>query len=91
MSLVFTQEHLQLPGLYAEQPSEDDGDEGSSCYCSDCQTPPVNELSRFEISHLYHRFISSLRVAPIFRAYQVSHGLIHGHININALRRGKRG
>ena len=80
---VFTAEHLMLPGLYTELMSDDpEGDEADteeeadndSCYCESCSSPsptPSITLSRFELSCIYHRFISSLRIAPVFRNFQV--------------------
>ena len=84
---MFTPEHLTLPGLYSEVMTDDmEGDEEAdtgeeadndtdSCYCESCSSPspiPSITLSRFELSCIYHRFISSLRIAPVFRNFQVS-------------------
>lgn len=80
---VFTPEHLTLPGLYSEVMSDDmggddgdtDEDDNDSCYCESCSSPsptPSFTPSRFELSCIYHRFISSLRIAPVFRNFQVS-------------------
>ena len=84
---VFTAEHLMLPGLYSEVMSDDpEGEEADteeeadndSCYCESsesCSSPsPTPSIipSRFELSCIYHRFISSLRIAPVFRNFQVS-------------------
>ena len=84
---MFTPEHLTLPGLYSEVMTDDmDGDEEAdeedeadndtdSCYCESCSSPspsPSITLSRFELSCIYHRFTSSLRIAPVFRNFQVS-------------------
>ena len=82
---MFTPEHLMLPGLYSEEMSDDmEAEEGDmedanndtdSCYCESCSSPSPNPSitpSRFELSCIYHRFMSSLRIAPVFRNFQVS-------------------
>ena len=81
---VFTAEHLMLPGLYSEvmsdHPEGEEADteeeaDNDSCYCESCSSPsPTPSIipSRFELSCIYHRFISSLRIAPVFRNFQVS-------------------
>ena len=82
---MFTPEHLTLPGLYSEvmtdgmegdeEADSEDEDDNDSCYCESCSSPspsPSITLSRFELSCIYHRFISSLRIAPVFRNFQVS-------------------
>lgn len=77
MSLVYTAEHLTLPGLYSEviddmeDESEDDYNDDESCDCRSCSSTPSSESAGFEASYLYHRFASSLRVAPVFRNFQV--------------------
>ena len=82
---MFTPEHLMLPGLYSEVMSDhmeaDEGDtedadnDADSCYCESCSSPSPNPSitpSSFELSCIYHRFMSSLRIAPVFRNFQVS-------------------
>ena len=81
---VFTAEHLMLPGLYSEVMSDaPEGEEADteeeadndSCYCESYSSPsptPAIIPSRFELSCIYHRVISSLRIAPVFRNFQVS-------------------
>ena len=85
---VFTPEHLMLPGLYRQVTSDDregdddgddndddDGDDTDSCYCESCSgssRPPSITPDTFELSCIYHRFISSLRIAPVFRNFLVS-------------------
>ena len=81
---MFTPEHLMLPGLYRQVTSDDrggddgeddDGDDTDSCYCESCpgsSRPPSITPDTFELSCIYHRFISSLRIAPVFRNFLVS-------------------
>ena len=78
MSMVFTPEYLTLPGLYNEVIDDiDDGDDDDddSCYCESCSAASStrsNSAHSYELSYIFHRFISSLRIAPIFRNFQVS-------------------
>ena len=79
LSMVFTPEYLTLPGLYSEVIDDiDDGgedDDDDSCYCESCSgasSTRSNSAHSYELSYIYHRFISSLRITPIFRNFQVS-------------------
>ena len=88
---MFTPEHLMLPGLYSEVMSDhmeaDEGDteDADSCYCESCSSPSPNPSitpSSFELSCIYHRFMSSLRIAPVFRNFQVSVKLSSSRFNL---------
>ena len=77
MSIVYTAEHLTLPGLYSEvidDTEDDDYNDDDSCYCRSCSSisTPSSESAGYEASYLYHRFFSSLRTAPVFRNFQAS-------------------
>ena len=68
---VFTAEHLALPGLYNEvmDDGDGDGDDAGCCPCASCSPPSPDQEQ--ELSFLYHKFISSLRIVPVFRNFQV--------------------
>ena len=78
---VFTAEHLALPGLYNEVMDDGDGDgdgdgdvdgdgdDAGCCPCASCSPPSPDQEQ--ELSFLYHKFISSLRIVPVFRNFQV--------------------
>ena len=74
-SRVFTAEHLPLPGLYNEVmddgdgDGDGDGDDAGCCPCASCSPPSPDHEQ--ELSFLYHKFISSLRIVPVFRNFQV--------------------
>ena len=75
--LVFTAEHLALPGLYNEVmddgdgDGDGDGDDAGCCPCASCSPPSPDLEQEQELSFLYHKFISSLRIVPVFRNFQV--------------------
>ena len=61
-SLVFwTREDLLLPGLYTEQEDH--------CLCQDCASSELRTCEDF--SFFLHRFISSVKILPVFRSFQV--------------------
>ena len=57
--VVWTREDLLLPGLYTEE--ED--------ICP-CQPSPTVQMSS-GLSFFLHKFICSVKVAPVFRSFQV--------------------
>ena len=84
--VMFTPEYLTLPGLYNEVIDDNDQDDDigveddDSCYCDSCSTasPALMSSNQSSVHHLqiayhFHKFISSLRVVPVFRNFQVSH------------------
>ena len=61
-SLVFwTREDLLLPGLYTEQEDH--------WQCQACVSSALKTCQDF--SFFLHRFISSLKILPVFRSFQV--------------------
>ena len=59
--VIWTREDLLLPGLYMEQ--EDQGP------CQPCLSSTLQTCQDF--SFFLHKFISSVKILPVFRSFQV--------------------